>query len=237
MKYLLVLTMAIMLSACGNEISRDDYLPYLVTSVGYKLELTYVGKDDMIPKAAHVLSRGVYDRKSCTLRTSKVVAKGNGSCPHQSELVLGNVLRIHTSKIDGDGYYKGSYIDSLQSGWVNTERLLDAASIANSNGAIGSVNTRIDGLSTLIQVVDKKVDENMDMTVAAVGVVNQKVNANGDQIEVVMKDVDANKKVIANANRKYAEGKNKSTKLKSKPLAPAVVIKSTSTNRFDFLDK
>lgn len=242
MKYLLMVFMAFMLSACGNDtLNRSDYLPYMVTKVGNQAEFTYVGPDDAVSKASEVITVG-YDqhkRSNCLLRTSRSGVDPEGSklklCQYTSNVVLGNVVRLHYKNVGIDGVYKAAYINSTKSGNVDTERLLAAAQLAANNSNVGLISTRIDGLGELIKVVDTKVDANMGMTVAAVKAVNAKTDANGDQIQLVMNDVSANTSTIKNANREYEANKKKSTKLKPKHVEQTITIKSSDANPFGFI--
>lgn len=241
MKYLLMLVMAFMLAACGDDPKREDFLPYMVTKVGDQAEFTYVGPENVIAANAEVITLG-YDShygKNCILRTSRSAQESSGTaielCRAYSDVRLGNVVRLYVGNVRSDGAYMHHYIDSLQSGNVDTERLLAAAQLAASNSNIGLISNRIDGLGELIKVVDTKVDANMEMTVGAVRAVNAKVDANGDQIEVVMGNVSANTKTIKNANRQYEEGKEKTTKLKPKPVEQTITIKSSDANPFEFI--
>lgn len=241
MKYLLMLTMAFMLSACSDDKKRDDYLPYMVTKVGDQAEFTYIGPDNVVSKKAEVMGVG-YDhitRNNCWLRTSRSGNAPKGSkiklCSYISDVKLGNVVRITHSHVSSEGVYNSAYINSISAGHVDTERLLAAAQLAASNSNVGLMSTRIDGLGELIKVVDTKVDANMAMTVGAVKAVNEKVDANGDQIEVVMGNVSSNTRTIKNANRKYEESKKKTTKLKPMPVEQTITIKSSDENPFGFI--
>lgn len=193
------------ITACDDSKQRDDYHPYVVVEVGEHVTLKYVGPEDMIPKESYVITEGMYDRKRCNLRTTKVSSKGKNHCRNASELVLGNVVRLTSGYIEG-GYYHSSYIDCIRCGTVDAEKLVNAAKAAYTSEDQLMLADRVDGLEVAIVAVDEKVYSNMGKIVAAVKTVNTKIEETRDGVNILADQLDSdiaqNKQAINNLKNK-----------------------------------
>lgn len=237
---LIAFASAALLGGCNETADRSDYLPYLVTKVGKQVELRYIGEDDIIPLVHYTITHGEYAVNSnrCNLRSTKVQGAnrdGYAPCDRFSDVKLGNVLTIRIDHLKGDNQIKYPNLSCRKCGNINTERLASASSIAHANTEIGTVSQRIDGVETAIKFIDKKVDENMDMTVAAVKKVHRLTKGNAEDIDAIGNQVMKHKKVIDEAQREmaYEEPKRNGVSLPSDNTG--LTLEHSTDNRFDFL--
>lgn len=250
---LLIIFLVFSLTGCED----DNLYPFMVTSVGDRVTLHYIGQENVLPEKFYVITQGSWNGDPCNLRTTARPANDK-ACGQQSNITLGMVLKIRGDRIEkNEARLTMQYIDCNNCQAVDLEKLGIALQRAATSDGKMRLSERVEEVEKVankanidINRLNDKVDANMDETVVAVKQVHE--NLKGTQ-EVVMsheKDIgelkqrsEAYEEVVAEnstklkviCNDKEFDMCNKRENMFSDSVNSGTV--APKANHFDFLNK
>lgn len=254
MKIFKVLCVVFVLGLVGC--AEKDYsksLPYMVTKIGKKVELTYVGVEP-IPDYRRTISKGSfyqnnkwYECNLHTLRFKEAKTEDYTPCSKTSVTSLGRMyyFEAHEFRQDHSSILNHGYLTAGTLPERDPELLLKSAEMAMKNSTTGILSERVTDLEgsveyieKSVQEVDEKVEKNLSDTVEAMRKVNNKINNTSSNLAETATQVLNNTQDLVELNKLKDEYKNLDKNPEENLIKETskVIIKPSEDNPFGFIE-